>query len=229
MNKSSDIKDLASALCKAQQEMENAKKTSSNPFFKSKYADLAEVLDTVKPILNKHGLSIAQIPSENNGVVQVETILMHESGQWISGAAGTSVKRVPTDKQLKELFHPIAGSDGASILMESMCTADAQMTGAAISYLRRYSIAAICGIAQEDDDGQSLRQEHVRKDIPMTAKPPETSITQTTLNALSTMIVVRSVTQAEQDTWLARANVTGIDKLTEQQAQKLLTMLENRK
>lgn len=126
MQKSESIKELASALAKAQSKIENATKTSSNPHFKSKYADLAEVLNTVRPVLAEHGLSVAQFPSLDGSIASVETILMHSSGEWISGIASA-----PVGKQ------------------------DAQGVGSATTYLRRYSLAALAGVAQEDDDGNT--------------------------------------------------------------------------
>ena len=125
MNKSESIAGLAKALAKAQGEVENPSKTIVNPHFKSKYADLAEVLNTVRPVFSANGLSFVQMPRFAEGMVMVETVLMHESGEWISEAACS-----PITKQ------------------------DAQGVGSAITYLRRYSLAAFAGIAQEDDDAQ---------------------------------------------------------------------------
>ena len=131
MKTSETINELATALSAFQGEVENATKSASNPFFKSKYADLAEVLNTVRPLMGKNGLSLAQFPSfEGNaeqGLVLVETVLMHKSGQWLSCI--TSV--------------PIKGK------------IDSQVIGSAITYCRRYPAAAILGIAQEDDDANA--------------------------------------------------------------------------
>lgn len=118
--------DLFSALSKAQGELENAAKTSSNPHFKSKYADLAEVLNTIRPVFSAHGLSLLQTTGFDGSVVCVTTILGHATGGYITSTASC----VPAKT-------------------------DAQGIGSATTYLRRYSAAAIAGIAQEDDDGQS--------------------------------------------------------------------------
>ena len=126
MMKSDTIAELAKALATAQGEIENASKNAANPHFRSKYADLAEVLNTVRPVMAKHGISISQFPAFEQGVASVETIVMHTSGEWLSG-----ISSAPVTKQ------------------------DAQGVGSAITYLRRYSLAAIAGIAQEDDDGNS--------------------------------------------------------------------------
>jgi len=126
MNKSDEINELATALAKAQGSITNATKSSANPFFKSKYADLAEVINTVKPVFSEHGLSVTQLPAYENGLVSVETVLMHSSGQWLSSTISS-----PVAKQ------------------------DAQGVGSTITYCRRYGLAAVAGIAQEDDDGNS--------------------------------------------------------------------------
>lgn len=141
MNKSETIGELAKALATAQGEIENASKNAKNPHFKSNYADLAEVINTVRPIMSKHGISISQFPAFDSGLASVETIVMHHSGEWMSG-----VSSAPVGKQ------------------------DAQGVGSAITYLRRYSLAAIAGIAQEDDDGNSAvggqRQQQQRQPQP---------------------------------------------------------------
>jgi len=120
---SSDIGKLAEALAKAQAEMSAAKKDAKNPFFKSDYATLASCLGAGNPALNKHGLSVTQLPGSDNGNVSVETILMHISGQYIKSKL--SVKPAKTDPQA---------------------------LGSCISYLRRYSYSAIIGQATDSDD-----------------------------------------------------------------------------
>ena len=126
MNKSDSIASLAAALAKAQGEMENASKNSQNPHFKSKYADLAEILNTVRPVLSKHGLAVTQFPAFEAGTAHVETILTHASGEWMSGTCSAPVQK-----------------------------SDPQGVGSALTYLRRYSLAAVCGLAQEDDDANA--------------------------------------------------------------------------
>lgn len=128
MNKSESIASLAKSLAAAQGKIENASKNAENPAFKrgnktSTYADLAEVLNTIREVFSSVGLSYVQFPSFDSGIASVETILMHESGEWVS-----SVASAPVSKQ------------------------DAQGVGSAVTYLRRYSLAAMAGIAQEDDD-----------------------------------------------------------------------------
>jgi hypothetical protein len=129
--------ELFAALAKAQSEVENATKGSTNPHFKSKYADLAEVLNTVRPTFAKHGLSLLQSTAFEGSLVSVTTVIAHEGGGHVSSVASC----VPAKS-------------------------DAQGIGAATTYLRRYGLAAMTGVAQEDDDGTGAS--HNREPIPIT-------------------------------------------------------------
>lgn len=125
--KSDSIKEIATALCKAQGQFDHAKKDVTNGFFHSKYADLASCIDAAKKPLSDNGLSVVQIvdTSEQNELI-LETILMHTSGEFISG---------------KYLIRPTKN--------------DPQGVGSAITYARRYAFSAITGIAADDDDGNA--------------------------------------------------------------------------
>jgi hypothetical protein len=161
MNRSEDIKDLALALSLAQGEIVNPEKNAVNPYFSNatktaKYSDLAEVLKVIRPVFSKNGLSFIQLPAIKENSVSVETILMHKTGQFISE---TITSPVPPKKD-KET--------GAVLPLT------AQAIGSVITYLRRYSLAAFAGVAQEDDDGNSangLKAE--TKDSRYPALPPE--------------------------------------------------------
>lgn len=126
MNSSPTITSLAAALVKAQAEVKSALKDSTNPHFRSKYADLASVVEAVKQPLLKHGITFLQGIHDAEGGVAVETMLLHTSGEWVS-----STLRIPATKQ------------------------DAQGYGSAITYGRRYGLMAICGVPAEDDDGNA--------------------------------------------------------------------------
>jgi hypothetical protein len=130
MCKSESIKELATALSKAQGLFDHAKKDVKNDFFKSRYADLASVIDAAKKPLADNGLSVAQVlDTDESGNLFLETILMHSSGEFISG-------RYPI-KSMKP---------------------DPQSVGSACTYARRYAFSAITGIAADDDDGNSASQ-----------------------------------------------------------------------
>ncbi|MDB4261571.1 ERF family protein [bacterium] len=130
MEKSESIKSLAAALCKAQGEMGGAAKGKANPFFKSKYADLSAVIQAIKEPFASNGLSYVQFPIEDNSRIGIETILMHESGEWLSQKF-----TVQLTKQ------------------------DAQGAGSAITYCRRYGLQAVAGIPSEDDDGNAASKQ----------------------------------------------------------------------
>lgn len=126
MNKSDTITTIAPALLAAQKAIKAALKDSTNPHFKSKYADLSSVIDAVKNALNEQGITFLQgVQHADNGVA-VETMLLHKSGEWIS-----STLDVPASKQ------------------------DAQGYGSAITYGRRYGLQSMCGVPAEDDDGNA--------------------------------------------------------------------------
>lgn len=161
--------EFFAALAAAQAEVENATKTSSNPHFKSKYADLAEVLNTVRPVFAKHGLSIIQATGFSGALVSVETILGHSGGGYISSVASC----VPAKT-------------------------DAQGIGSATTYLRRYGLAAMTGVAQEDDDGNSAAHN----------TPPERIIfcTEEQAREISEAIEYSGVDREKFLTWLGVAN-----------------------
>lgn len=119
--------ELFAALSAFQGEVQPPKKTATNPHFKSKFADLAEVLDAVRGPMAKHGLSLTQMPVGTcDGVVRVVTLVGHKSGQWLKGV----------------LDMPLAQKTPQGV-------------GSTVSYARRYCAMAALGIAAEDDDGEA--------------------------------------------------------------------------
>lgn len=127
MNKSENIGELTKALVQVQAKLQPAVKDAKNPFFKSNYADINAVWASCRDLLTQNGLAVIQTTSPVENAVIVETILAHTSGEWIGG----------------ELLLPLT-------------KADAQGVGSAITYGRRYGLAAIVGIvADEDDDGNA--------------------------------------------------------------------------
>lgn len=123
----SEIKQVAAALVKAQKAFGPALKSSSNPHFKSKYADLAACVEAVVDALNANGIALVQKSLPSDSGVTVETVFVHESGETLSSGP----LHVPASK------------------------GDAQGYGSALTYARRYSLMAACGIAPEDDDGNA--------------------------------------------------------------------------
>jgi hypothetical protein len=129
--RSPQLGELFAAVAKAQGEIEGAKKDSTNPHFKSKYADLASARDAVQGPLSKNGLALIQWPRTVNNGVEIETWLGHASGQYMSGTLC-----MPCSKM------------------------DAHGVGSAITYGRRYALMAVTGVAPEDDDGNGAADGH---------------------------------------------------------------------
>lgn len=125
-NASGSIAKLTDALSKAQGAFDHAKKDVANEFFKSKYADLASVIDAAKKPLADNGLAVIQTTEIEGDAIVLVTLLSHSSGEWIKG-------RYPV-KPVKN---------------------DPQGLGSALTYARRYAFSAITGIASEDDDGNA--------------------------------------------------------------------------
>lgn len=123
MNRSEQINELAKALSAAQIEMNGAYKDSKNPFFKSSYADLKQVMQCFQTYYAPKGLSVSQLV----GAGEIETILMHTSGQYIASST----------------VLPVAKAN------------DPQALGSSISYMRRYCLSSLVGIYQNDDDGEA--------------------------------------------------------------------------
>lgn len=144
---SESIKELAAALAKAQKDIKSAIKDKSvnEGRVRYKWADLAQVWDACKDALNDTGISISQlIQTNDNGDPYLETLLIHESGEWLKSSAPLyAVKKVYTKQP-----------NGSTIITEED-TKDPQALGSAITYMRRYSLAAIAGVAVEDDDGET--------------------------------------------------------------------------
>lgn len=124
MKQSNEVNEIIKALTITTGEISNPKNTAENPFFKSKYAPLGDILNMVRPILSKHGLIIIQNVSTDDRFVSIETGIYHTSGQYII-----------SDK-----------------LQMSVEKATAQGQGSGITYGRRYQLSAFLNIASEDDD-----------------------------------------------------------------------------
>jgi hypothetical protein len=124
------MQQIATALVKAQRAFAPALKTSTNPHFRSRYADLAACVEAVIDSLNANGIALIQRTHDSDNGVAVETLLVHESGESLSGG----ILHVPAAKH------------------------DPQGYGSALTYARRYSLMAACGIAPEDDDANAAQK-----------------------------------------------------------------------
>jgi hypothetical protein len=137
------MKEIASALVKAQREFGPALKSSTNPHFRSKYADLSACIEAVITALNNNGIYLMQLTDEHDGGVKVSTTFIHESGEQLSAGS---------------LFMPAIKHD-------------AQGYGSALSYARRYSLMAACSLATEDDDGNQATKTAPQQAVPIKATP----------------------------------------------------------
>lgn len=145
MNTSTEIKQISKAIVNAQPEIAAALKDSTNPHFRSKYADLTAVWHACKDVLKQHKLAVIQFfePCEKDGYVLTVTRLIHESGEWVEG----------------KLLLPYKDNNPQNV-------------GSAITYARRYSLSAMLGIVtEEDDDANQASQQTYAKPVPKEEKP----------------------------------------------------------
>ena len=150
MNTQSDnINELLAALAKAQGMMSAAAKDCKNPFFKSSYSDLNSIWNACREPLSSNGLAVIQTVQQRESGDVLFTVLGHSSGQWISSTMSIRMK-----------------SDGK--------TNELQVMGSCLSYLRRYSLAAIVGVssAEEDDDGNSGGNSYQARPSPTPQQAP---------------------------------------------------------
>ena len=167
------MKNIASALVRAQRGFAPALKTSTNPHFRSKYVDLAGCIEAVVDALNAAGIALIQRTSEDNTGVTVETVFVHESGEMLE----CGKLHVPASKQ------------------------DPQGYGSALTYARRYSLMAAAGIAPEDDDGNGARkakedEEKAKADAASKTPAPKVSATKTDLVPPNRMNIIADVAAA---------------------------------
>lgn len=139
MEKSESIKELATALSKAQSQVQDARKDKKGQGYK--YADLSQILQIVRPVLAENGLAIVQFPTEcEKDRLAIETVITHESGEYMASSYSMEIEQ-------------IISKAGKAV------TSKAQASGSVITYMRRYALAAVMGIAQEDNDA-ALNREH---------------------------------------------------------------------
>lgn len=145
MRTSDTLAELAAALAKAQAKLRHAPKDSTGQVGqqKTRYADLATVIDTARPVLAAHGLAIVQgVSGGCDGRVEVSTRLVHRSGEWIEDTL-----TMPTGQ------------------------GTAQAVGSAITYARRYALLAMVGIAADDDDGHAATVQPAAKPVKRAPSP----------------------------------------------------------
>lgn len=130
MQTSTELGQFADAMAKAQASMGGATKGSRNPHFNSAFADLASVVNVVKGPLSANGIAFVQMPSSSGDLVSVTTRLVHSSGEWMQCTLSARPRKN-----------------------------DPQGVGSVVTYLKRYTLQAMCGVSSEDDDGNAGSRE----------------------------------------------------------------------
>ena len=141
MKMSETIAELATALSKAQGQIDSAIKGSTNPAFKSKYADINSLRDAIREPLAANDLALVQFPRIVSGGIEVETMILHKSGEFMSETLGM----------------PVMKNDPHGV-------------GSAITYARRYGFSAILNLAAEDDDGNAAVKSQPAKSVEASAE-----------------------------------------------------------
>ena len=209
MQRSESITEIAKALSAFQGEIKNPANTAYNPFFRSKYAPLPDILNLVRPNMAKHGLSIIQQPSGGGENISVTTILLHNSGEYIE-------------------LDPL-------VLRVDKVTA--QGIGSAITYGRRYALAALLGISSEDDDDGNIAsgkndndgtsQPRVeKKPVPKTSPPAPKELDKGKVQRLAILRKQKGITDEKHKEFLKNAGVESSKYLNEEQYKKYADWLE---
>lgn len=209
MNKSESIAEIAKALSSFQGEVKQPLKDKDNPFFKSKYVPLENVVEAITEISAKHGLSFLQYPVNQESRVGIITILMHSSGEFIE-------------------TEPIFATPAKQ---------DAQATGSVITYLKRYALSAVFGItSDQDDDGNNASQVDNKQNQTKQA-PPATNnsnlLTDTQVKLIKTKlsIIAKNTGKEQQAVYKGAQDNLGINKstreLTKLEASKVIEYLSN--
>ncbi len=201
MNKSESITNLIGALTTFQGKMTAVKKDATNPFYKSKYATLDTIWETIRKPLSENGLSIAQTMNLLDGKSVLETTLYHTSGEWINGT---------------QLVNPVKD--------------DPQSLGSAISYARRYSLSAILGIvADEDDDANVATKPEPKQSVKATSQSTETKsvdATEAQIKKIYATAKEKQLSSEEAKEYIKRKfNKTSTKELTQQEASTMIEYL----
>lgn len=191
MNSSPSVKELATALAVVQGQLTFAKKDSKNPFFKSNYADLESVWEACRSLLSENGLAIMQFPGDYvDGNMTLTTVMTHSSGEWVAQNMSLPVSKP-----------------------------DAQGAGSAITYMRRYALAAIVGVVQADDDGNSAS---IKATV---VADKATSITPQQISSINSLI---EQTGSDEEKLLAYFKKPSVTLLDRNQGIQAIAMLEKK-
>jgi len=200
MNRSESIKNLAVALAKFNGKVSSISKDAKNPFFKSDYVTLDKLIIATRPLLQEVGLSVMQFPVDRDGMVGVQTLLLHESGEFIEG---------------NEFYLKPAKND-------------AQAYGSAVTYARRYTYQSILNLNTSDDDDGNYATYGSDKKPGSSNQPGE--LTEKQLEELFAIASRAGVTIQQVKTVAWRDyNVKSLEKLNKIEYNELCTRLETKK
>lgn len=197
MSHSEQINEIAAALAAAQLEMTSASKNCTNPHFKTRYADINDFLLAVRPQLGKHGIALSQMPDMTPEGLVLQTMLIHkDSGQWLKSTMPINLK-----------------SDGRGNEMQAL--------GSCLTYLRRFCLSAIVGIASDvdmDDDGNGSGSYDPR---PITAKPAPSQSTVKMVTASQVQHLEAKMAECSDEfkksiaDWMAKNNLKSYSDFSE--------------
>lgn len=201
------MKNLAKALLAVQRELDPVVKSNYNTHFKSRYAGLPETMAAAIPVLNKHGVVLMQNPGYDGDTITVTTVLIHaDSGESLQSTCGTKAKP------------------------------DAQGTGSAITYLRRYSLQSILGLPVEDDDGEAAvgrhrgQQSQPQRGAPIARPAAETVPTAPVPAAKSPAVQIQEKTGMPIETvsaWLVEQGKPRVEEITQANLKGALAFISN--
>lgn len=200
MNKSESITELNKALANFHKEVKQPMKDANNPFFKSKYVPLENVVEAIDDVAPKHGLTYSQYPvTTENGLVGISTVLLHESGEYIEFPPATT----KPDKNTP------------------------QGVGSALTYMRRYSLSAVFGItSDQDDDGNEASGKNNRKQTQPQKASSQTIGTLKKEVINFTNLIKGTKNEAPQNVVEQRFGVKNYD-ITENEAVQIINKIQN--
>lgn len=183
---SEDIEELATALTLAQKSIKNAVRSEDNPFFHSKYADLAAIYDACRDAMTTNSLTVVQYGGFEEGQPVLYTQLTHKSGEYIRGFMPVFVPVQPEQPEPSE--GDFDGKEGKKPEKVKQVN-KSQGYGSSMTYMRRYALAAMLGIATEDDDANSAGE---GKSAPKSDAPKKTTSTDPATEAQKNKIVAQA-------------------------------------
>lgn len=222
------IGEITKAFIAAKRNMGPLKKGAANPFFKSKYADLASVIEVSEDTLLDEGIATLQGAGGDGDAISVTTFLAHTSGEWFSSVMNFNVSVTTTTKTVNDL-------DESTITETKTVKHDPQAAGSTLSYLRRYSLQAMCNLAAEDDDGNAAHDRTPTKAPPKPVAPPKPPNTPTeplkmqqrTQGRLFALLSERGLMDTRRE-WATEQGLSkeSFTQLTEEDAKFLIKRLE---